>query len=597
MNCVRTRYERGQTLLLMLMVLAMGSTWYLVSRLNNETVTAAALRKERDAQVLNRAKQALIGYIAAQALNSGEDNPGALPCPEAAGYFDNPSQEGQTAASCTLPKVGRFPWRTIGTEKLLDSAGEPLWYVVSPGWAVTSAGANTTINSNSVGQLTVDGAANAAVALIIAPGPAFSVPACGANAAISQTRPTTGTPDWRNYLECENATFPAPDATFVTSGPSGSFNDQVVRVTVAELMPALEAAIAKRVERDIVPQLKTVFAGPSWGLPAGSRMYPFAAPFGPAFPNPGPGAGTSTYAGVYGTYAGLLPFNQVNCTADANNPRCLPGSALISWLTFSPAPTAYDAGNWGYIQSQSCWWESGNAARVCEGEYHESDLNPGVFPYTDTSVPGNLGMRIEMQVALRNVAMGLRRFDTTRMQIDARNDGSASWISQPVSYAVSLNSWDGSATITFWADLPNIDKMGWGTWAQYRIRIERLVVNDHALLDTTAATIGWFARNEWFRLAYYAVAQGHTVTTLPPSCTTGTNCLTVANVSPTGAQRAILILTGASVNGSARPSTTLANYLESGNATGAFTRMTVRAGTVVPLAQRFNDRVLVVDTN
>ena len=193
--------------------------------------------------------------------------------------------------------------------------------------------------------------------------------------------------------------------------------------------------------------------------------------------------------------------------------------------------------------------------------------------------------------------MGLRRFDTTRMQIDARNDGTAAWLPQTVNYAVSLNSWDGSATITFWSDLPNIDAMGWGTWAQYRIRIERLVMNDHALLDTTAATIGWFARNEWYRVAYYAVAQGHTVTTSPPSCTTGTNCLTVANVSPAGAQRALLILTGASVNGSARPSTTLANYLESGNETGAYTRMTVRTGTVVPLAQRFNDRVLVVDTN
>ena len=87
MNPVR-RLQRGQVLLLMLMILAMGSTWYLVSRLNDNSAIAATLRKERNAEVLKRAKQALIGYVAAQALNSGEDNPGALPCPEAAGYFD-----------------------------------------------------------------------------------------------------------------------------------------------------------------------------------------------------------------------------------------------------------------------------------------------------------------------------------------------------------------------------------------------------------------------------------------------------------------------------------------------------------------------------
>ncbi len=168
---------RGAALLAMVAIIALGGSWFLVRELNAASGGAAALRNARNAEVLNRAKQALIGYVAAQAANSGEDNPGALPCPEAAGYFDNPAQEGQTASGCTLPKVGRFPWRTIGTEKLVDSAGEPLWYVVSPGWAATSSGFKTNINSNTLGQLTVDGVANDAVALIIAPGPAFSVPA------------------------------------------------------------------------------------------------------------------------------------------------------------------------------------------------------------------------------------------------------------------------------------------------------------------------------------------------------------------------------------------------------------------------------------
>jgi hypothetical protein len=164
------------------------------------------------------------------------------------------------------------------------------------------------------------------------------------------------------------------------------------------------------------------------------------------------------------------------------------------------------------------------------------------------------------------------------MQISARNDGTASWIPQTVNYVVSLSPSDGSATIRYWADLPNIDSMGWDTWAQYRIRIERLVINDHALLDTTDATTGWFARNEWFRQAYYAVAAGYTAATLPPSCTTGVNCLAVANVTPAGAQRAILILAGRSINGNSRPSSTLADYLEFGNRTANYERQTVTGG-------------------
>jgi hypothetical protein len=160
------------------------------------------------------------------------------------------------------------------------------------------------------------------------------------------------------------------------------------------------------------------------------------------------------------------------------------------------------------------------------------------------------------------------------MQIEARDDGTMSWIPQTVSYALTMNS-DGSLTIRFWADLPNIDSMGWNTWAQYRIRIERLAVTDHALLDTADATTGWFARNEWFRVAYYAVAQGYTTATLPTTCTTGTNCLFVANVTPAGAQRAILILAGRSLNGNARPSAALADYLEFGNRTANFEKLPV----------------------
>jgi hypothetical protein len=165
--------QRGAALIALLAIIILAASWMLVSKLNATGSDIAAARQARNAVVLNQAKQALIGYVAAQAAKAGEPRPGALPCPEAAGYFDDPTQDGQAASSCTLPKVGRFPWRTIGTDKLVDAYGEPLWYVVSAGWAYTS-GAGPVVNSNILGQLTVDGTANSAVALIIAPGPAIT---------------------------------------------------------------------------------------------------------------------------------------------------------------------------------------------------------------------------------------------------------------------------------------------------------------------------------------------------------------------------------------------------------------------------------------
>jgi hypothetical protein len=580
--------QKGIALLALLAVIMLAASWFLLRQLNVESGRMAAVKQNRNAEVLNRAKLALIGYIAAQAIKAGENNPGALPCPEAAGYFDNPTQDGQTASSCTLPKVGRFPWRTIGTEKLVDASGEPLWYVVGPGWAYS--GTNPTINSNSVGQLTVDGAPNSAVALIIAPGPAFSVAATAGCAAWNQVRPTTGTPDWRNYLECENATSPA-DSAFVTTGPSGSFNDQVLTITVADIMPAIEAAVAKRIEREIVPALNAVYAPSSWGTTAAwgnlalsnpdrtNPIYPFATPFGPTFPDPS----ASDYKGVLGTYQGLLPFNQTQgCTAGAANPRCLP--SLISW-NGTPTNATETLGN-GYIQAQSCYWVSTDI-RECYGQYHEDTWQPWQ------------PVRIQMTASFNNVAMGLRAVDTTKFTVEAKdNITSGPWQSLTPDYSATMDS-NGRLTFTFGAVMPNIDTKGWGTYADFRIRIDRAAIGDHALLNTSDATIGWFARNEWYRLAYYAVVQGHTAAALPsaPTCITNSNCLSVANVTPGNAQRAILILTGRSINGTARPSSTLANYLEFGNATGAYERRTVSASVATPLAQRFNDRIVVVGSN
>ena len=228
--------QRGVALLALMAVIALASSWFVVRQLNAESGAVAAARKIRSAEVLNKAKHALIGYVAAQAAKDGENNPGAMPCPENPGDFDSVTgRQGLAGTTCGTTTIGRFPWRTLGLDKLVDSAGEPLWYVVGPGWGVAT-GVNTSINSNSVGQLTVDGVPNSAVALIIAPGPVIASAAAPASGCVawSQARLPTGAPDWRNYLECENASSPA-NATFVTTGPATSYNDQVIVITACLL--------------------------------------------------------------------------------------------------------------------------------------------------------------------------------------------------------------------------------------------------------------------------------------------------------------------------------------------------------------------------
>jgi hypothetical protein len=579
--------QHGAALLAMMLIVALGASYYMVSRIESMSVEMKAADRAYNAAVLNRAKRALIGYVAAQAVKAGENNPGAMPCPEAAAYFDDTANEGKVASSCTLPKVGRLPWRTLGLEKLTDAGGEPLWYVVSPGWAYTggSPPVYTSINSDSKGQLTLDGVAgtdnDTIVALIIAPGPAVVVSTATGCTAWSQVRPTTGSPDWRNYLECDNATNP-PDVAFATRGSSASFNDQVITLTKGDVMPAIEAAIADRIEREIVPALKAMYASPAVVVPGGKPVYPYAA----TFANPGPGSGTSTYQGVAATYRGLLPANQTqNCTAAATNPRCLPN--LVAYSPATPANAA-EVNGYGYIQTQTCSWATTDI-RDCSGEYHESNSEPW------------RPIRLEMTATFSNVAMGLRAIDATKMTVEARDDTcspSCAWQAQPVTYTATLNT-NGSMTITFGSTMPNIDVMGWGSYALFRLRIDRAVITDHAMMTTTDATLGWFARNEWFRQMYYATVSGYAASTLPatPACTTGTSCLSITNVTPAGAQRAMLILAGRSINGTTRPSATLANYLEFGNATAAFESQTVSRTVAAALKRPFNDRVLVVDSN
>lgn len=547
------RAQRGVALMALLAIAVMVFAYVLTSRLNAAS-RFVGIDREHNAMVMAQAKRALIGWMAINA--AGTDlNPGRLPCPEAPGYFGDPAQEGIAAGSCTLPAVGRLPWRTLGLDKPVDAAGEALWYVVSTGWALpctsapTSLTCKTNINSDSPGQLALDGVANDVVALIIAPGPAIRDGCSG----FVQSRPTAGPPNVANYLECGNAL-----GNYVTSSPGNTFNDQVLRVAAADVIPALEAAIADRMQQEIAPVLRTVYASASWGTSAANPLYPFAARFD--LPHPG----TSGYRGEDGRYQGLLPFNSASATCGAD-PRCT--ANFVTWNT-GVGPTVTASG--GVIVSSTCNFPNASTAQCS-----------GVFAGLGT-------VTLTMSTRADNVAMALRALNMT-VEYGLLAYGPPG----PVTSAAGTFNTDGSADLTLNADVPGL---GIGTNILFRLTA---VIADHALLDPADPTTGWFVRNEWYRLVYYAAAWKSTADGASPYDCQPANCLKFNGAGRN--IRALLVLAGQRLSNQAvRPNGNPVDYLEYQNAipnTTQYEQRPARTSKIdIPaIYAPFNDRVILVD--
>lgn len=527
------RRQRGAALLALLAVIVLGVAWALLAVV--APVNRLSLQRSRNATVLEQAKHALLGWAVTQAIESTESNPGRLPCPDTTG-------DGIAQSSCALPAVGWLPWRTLGLDELRDAAGERLWYIVSPGdsstvgWARPTPGTDfLRINSNSVGNLTVDDQAHAAVALIVAPGaPIALVPtaaqvAMGCAARVQARNPAA--PNYLDYLECQNIPGASLRTSVVDNAVNPVFNDQALIVTASDVLDAIEAPVAARIARDIVPQLQSVYASSVWGTSATNPAFPFPAAFGdPA---------ASMFKGVASANPqGFLPLvASTNCSTGIASVRCDPNFHTWDTSTLSVTQTGGDATTF----SANCGASSATAIR-CTISFSKLLCILCSQVYVDVAV----------QARGSNVGLALRT-------LDASLASGMSACGSPPCFTAPLQT-DGSALATYRGRITGTGGLLCGSLilvlcnGSSTVTIPITVFQDHPFLNPSPPASGaqdnayWFLANNWHYVTYYAVAPLHTPGAAG-NCT-GATCISVnapAGGTPITGSRAVLVLAGRNV--------------------------------------------------
>ena len=280
------RRQRGIALLALTTLMVVVGSGAMLEGLT-ELVTGAANEPDRHTvEVLAEAKVALLTY----AMN-GATRPGELPCPDA--DFDGESAEGGGSICATYR--GWLPYKTLGLTELLDADDERLWYGVSSAF---HSGGLVPLNSDTEGQLTLNGSTDDIVAVIISP----HAPIDSDCLAQADGRPAIGNArdaddEVAAFLESANASGDL--TTYVTDAApcgdgSATHNDQIVAITRAELM----AVVEKRVLDEIADRLE-LYRVAAWNT---EGVYPWLATL--ADPQ------VSPFKSSAGTTVGFLPYHE-----------------------------------------------------------------------------------------------------------------------------------------------------------------------------------------------------------------------------------------------------------------------------------------------
>ncbi|MEO7623075.1 MAG: hypothetical protein ABIS30_08400 [Gallionella sp.] len=580
--------QRGAALMVMLVIMILGATVFLVNSLSR-----AGLRikqNQKNSQILAQAKETVIGnLIAAQ----GGQTPGNLLRPDSFAGTESPyNYDGAADSGCLdaskpgstpvpgLPLIssgtnmrclGRLPWKDYGSsfnsisdkDYENDTSGIMPWYAVS---ANLVDPANVIFNSDllkaspplhpwlTVRDMNGNVLSSRVAIVIIVPGAAlpgqsrpFSPNLPGPNQYLDSIIVPVGcTPPciagtYSNYdldddfiMGDEHRWVTDPnDPTKQIEDPSYQFNDKLIYITIDELMPLIE----KRVANEVKNMLKTYYT--AWGA------YPFAAPF--ADPS------TSSFTGAIGKFNGLLP----RASTTNSFPVWESGSFNISATGGTVSGTM--AMKTGTLPNSSWRYES----------------------MTITGTP-----TITITGTLDNIGFGLwPPYDPTTTQVSARVGGTystASSVMNNVSVTGVLQA-DGSAVVTFKGTV----KPG---YTPDRIRftdIRPCTYQSTYCLSTSTTWPAWFASNNWDVVMYYAVSPGYapggSKTCSPP-------CLVVNGNGGGNNKQAVVVMTSSALaSQAAHPSGSLANYLESENATPAdyIYENQTRSAT-------FNDQVIIV---
>ncbi len=204
-------------------------------------VGRAVKAENRTRAVLEYARQALIGRALADA-----NRPGSLPCPDS---DDDGSADLFTGSQCPS-YLGRLPWRTLGVGDLRDAQGERLWYALSANFRDHPLA--PVLNSDTRGTLTVYSVSDAtlvsaqAIAIVFAPGVALpgqsrddTVTIC--DSTLKNVRRNRCA---ANYLDTAANVTNSAAGPYITAPAAPLFNDQLVLIVAADLMPLVEQRVA-----------------------------------------------------------------------------------------------------------------------------------------------------------------------------------------------------------------------------------------------------------------------------------------------------------------------------------------------------------------
>lgn len=560
--------QRGAALLVLGAILTIGACAFLVSALHSATLNETTIVRKRNAEALQQAKSALIGYVAKEVLDLSNGIPGRLPCPESPGDAGT-TNEGRAGSTCdpTFPtnkNIGRLPWRTLGLDKLVDASSEPLWYVVSPAWVLGSV--TPVINSGTTGQLTVDGTGDV-VAIIIAPGrPLSTNPNANQTAAGCQARnqsrndrghdpSSANNPDYRDYLECQNASNPIDfnfGVSVLENATNEVLNDQVVYITAKDILNAIQGPVAERMQRTIAPLLSEF--SDRW--PSGNFL-----PYAVTFAAPEANLLVADHCGTAPTTEGLLPI--------APNA----GTCASNWGSFSITGSVTPVGCTTLVTTNvRCTFTyyrlTGLGAILFGGGVTSTDvLVEATAPHAAESFRGPLqaaDIIVPAGLTANAVTLTPQTDGDARLSLQIRISGTQ--LCDNILLGVVCNLLGGvlATNQTVDVEFPQLNApILQGTKLSAAVLAAGGPPYD-LLSPAAGQPHHWFMQNQWYRYTYYALSPNASAAATGGTITV--NGFPVANGSATD-KRFVLAVMGPAVIGQARgPAATLSHYLEGENA-------------------------------